>query len=113
MMFLIYTEPLPPGILNRELSNFSANHLFLKWNPPDGNTTLNHYRVVIDGYQQQTLGSTPEIYWLKTLTPGTIYNVTITTISRGGIDLWWNPNETLTAESKPYTDLIEIDASKL
>lgn len=85
-MFLIYTEPLPPGILNRELSNFSANHLFLKWNPPDGNTTLNHYRVVIDGYQQQTLGSTPEIYWHKTLTPGTIYNVTITTISRGGID---------------------------
>lgn len=111
MMLLIYTEPLPPGMVNRELSNFSANHLFLKWNPPDGKTTLNNYKVIIDGYQQQTLGSTPEIYWNKTLTPGTIYNVTITTISRGGIDLWWYSNET--AESKPYTDLIEIDESKL
>lgn len=85
--------------------------MFLKWNPPDGNTTLNNYKVVIDGYQQQTLGSTPEIYWNKTLTPGTIYNVTITTISRGGIYQWWHPYES--AESKPYTDLIEIDASKL
>lgn len=107
--FFIYTEPLPPGILNRELSNFSANHLFLKWNPPNGNTTLKNYRVIIDGYQQQTIGSTPEIHWNKRLTPGTIYNVTITTISQ--YDVWWLRFGS--AESKPYIDWIEIDASKL
>lgn len=104
----IIMEPLPPGRLNRKLSNFSANHLFLKWNSPDGNTTLNHYKVVIDGYQQQTFGNITEIYWNKKLTPGTLYNVTITTVSYG--DAFSGPLYGR-AESKPYIDWIEIDAS--
>lgn len=105
---MIYTEPLPPGKLDRKLSNFSANYLFLKWNPPSGNTTLNHYRVVINGYQQQTFGSVPEIHWNKQLTPGTIYNVTIYTASYG--DLLSGPWHGI-AESKPYVDWIETETS--
>lgn len=91
------------------MSNFSANHLFLKWNPPSGNTTLNHYRVVINGHQQQTFGSVPEIYWNKKLTPGTIYNVTIVAVSYG--DLLSGPWNGL-AESKPFVDWIETDTGK-
>lgn len=103
---MTYTEPLPPGKLNRQMSNFSANHLFLKWNPPGGNTTLNHYRVVINGHQQQTFGIVPEIYWNKQLTPGTIYNVTIIAVSYG--DLYSFPWYR-SAESKPFVDWIETE----
>lgn len=91
------------------MSNFSANHLFLKWNPPGGNTTLNHYRVVINGHQQQTFGSVPEIYWNKKLTPGIIYNVTIVAVSYG--DLFSGPWYG-SAESKPVVDWIETDTGK-
>uniref|UniRef100_A0A8W8NAK6 Uncharacterized protein n=1 Tax=Magallana gigas TaxID=29159 RepID=A0A8W8NAK6_MAGGI len=88
------------------MSNFSANHLFLKWNPPDGNTTLNHYRVVINGDQQQTFGSVSEIYWNKKLTPGTIYNVTIVAVSYGDLlSGLWNG----LAESESFVDWIETD----
>lgn len=91
------------------MSNFSANHLFLKWNPPGGNTTLNHYRVVINGHQQQTFGSVPEIYWNKKLTPGIIYNVTIVAVSYGDLisGPWYG-----SAESKPFVDWIETDTGK-
>lgn len=88
------------------MCNFSANHLFLKWNPPGGNTTLNHYRVVINGYQQQTFGSIPEIYWNKKLTPGTMYKVTIVAVSYG--DLFSGPWYG-SAESKPFVDWIETE----
>lgn len=61
VFFFIYTEPLPPGRLDLALSNFSATHLFLKWNPPDGNLTLNYYKIVVDGHQQQTFGNIPDL----------------------------------------------------
>lgn len=88
------------------MSNFSANHLFLKWNPPGGNTTLNHYRVMINGHQQQTFGSVPEIYWNKKLTPGTMYNVTMVAVSYGDLlsGPWYG-----SAESMPFVDWIETD----
>lgn len=84
--------------------------MFLKWNPPGGNTTLNRYKVVIDGHQQQTFGNIPEIHWNKKLTPGTSYNVTLTTVSYGGI--FSGPSNGI-AESKPHMEKITIDKSKL
>ena len=44
---------------------------------------MNRYRVEIDGYQQITLDSKPEIAWNRLLLPVTQYNVTITAISYG------------------------------
>lgn len=108
--FFNYTEPLPPGRLDLALSNFSATHLFLKWNPPDGNSTLNYYKIVVDGHQQRTFGNIPEIHWNKKLTPGTSYNVTITTVSYGGI--FSGPLIGI-AESNPHIETITIDKSKL
>lgn len=108
--YTLYTEPLPPGRLDLALSNFSATHLFLKWNPPDGNSTLNYYKIVVDGHQQQTFGNIPEIHWNKKLTPGTSYNVTITTVSYGGV--FSGPLNGI-AESNPHIETITIDKSKL
>ena len=42
---------------------------------------MNRYRVEIDGHQQITLDSKPEIDWNQLLLPVTQYNVTITAIS--------------------------------
>lgn len=87
------------------MSNFSSSHLYLSWEPSGQNTFLNHYRVLIDGHQQQTFGSVPEIYWTERLTPGTIYTVTIIAISYG--DIYWHGH----AESEPYSHWIEIEKS--
>ena len=99
-------EPQPPGKIDRKMSNFSSNQLYLRWEPSGQNTFLNHYTVVINGHQQQTFGSVPEIYWTKRLTPGTFYTVTIIAISYGDIfsDSWFG-----TAKSEPYTDWIETE----
>lgn len=78
----------------------------LRWERSGHNTFLNHYRVEIDGHQQQTFGSIPKIYWTKQLTPGARYNVTITAVSYGHLsrDFWYGIKE-----SKPYVDWIETD----
>lgn len=78
----------------------------LRWERSGHNTFLNHYRVEIDGHQQQTFGSIPKIYWTKQLMPGTRYNVTITAVSHGDLSRgpWYE-----TKESKPVEDLIKTD----
>lgn len=78
----------------------------LRWERSGQNTFLNHYRVEIDGHQQQTLGSIPKIYWTKQLTPGARYNVTITAVSYG--DLSERPIYR-TKESEPFEDWIETN----
>ncbi|XP_062605769.1 uncharacterized protein LOC134267580 [Saccostrea cucullata] len=105
----IILEPLSPSKLDRVKSNFSSQHLYLKWEKPAGNTFLSHYLVNINGHEQQTLGNYPEIYWRKGLVPGAMYNVTITGVSHGDImgGPWLG-----TAKSKPYIDWIEVDQIK-
>lgn len=78
----------------------------LRWERSGHNTFLNHYRVEIDGHQQQTFGSIPKIYWTRQLTPGTRYYVTITAVSHGDLSL--GPSYR-TKESKPFEDWIETD----
>ncbi|XP_062609556.1 uncharacterized protein LOC134271356 [Saccostrea cucullata] len=105
----IIIEPLSPRKLDRDKSNFSSQHLYLKWKKPADNTFLSHYLVVINGHEQQTLGNYPEVYWRKGLVPGAMYNVTITAVSHGDImgGPWLG-----TAKSKPYIDWIEVDQIK-
>ncbi|XP_055997755.1 uncharacterized protein LOC125645868 isoform X2 [Ostrea edulis] len=99
-------EPLSPGKIDRAESNFSGDHLYLKWENSGQNTFLNHYKVIINGYQQTTFGRFPEIYWKRGLIPGSIYNVTITAVSYGDDTSGpWSG----TAESDPYLDWIEIE----
>uniref|UniRef100_A0A8W8N5D1 Fibrillin-1 n=1 Tax=Magallana gigas TaxID=29159 RepID=A0A8W8N5D1_MAGGI len=102
-------KPLPPGKIDRKNSIFSPNQLMLRWERSGHNTFLNHYRVEIDGHQQQTFGSIPKIYWTKQLTPGARYNVTITAVSYGYLssDFWYGIKE-----SKPYVDWIETDTGE-
>ncbi|XP_065942276.1 uncharacterized protein [Magallana gigas] len=102
----IILEPLPPGKIDRKNSIFSPNQLMLRWKRSGHNTFLNHYRVEIDGHQQQTFGSIPKIYWTKQLTPGTRYNVTITAVSYGDLSQGTSYE---TKESEPFEDWIETD----
>uniref|UniRef100_A0A8W8N7V2 Fibrillin-1 n=1 Tax=Magallana gigas TaxID=29159 RepID=A0A8W8N7V2_MAGGI len=102
----VYDKPLSPGKIDRKRSIFSPNQLMLRWERSGQNTFLNHYRVEIDGHQQQTFGSIPKIYWTKQLTPGTRYNITITAVSYGSLSRWlWYG----TKESEPFEDWIETD----
>ncbi|XP_065942268.1 uncharacterized protein [Magallana gigas] len=102
----VVMEPLPPGKIDRRRSTFSPNQLMLRWDRSGQNTFLNHYRVEIDGHQQQTFGSIPKIFWTKQLTPGTRYNVTITAVSHG--DIYHGPWSG-TKESETVEDWIETD----
>ncbi|XP_052690973.1 LOW QUALITY PROTEIN: uncharacterized protein LOC128168852 [Crassostrea angulata] len=102
----IILEPLPPGKIDRKNSIFSPNQLMLRWKRSGHNTFLNHYRVEIDGHQQQTFGSIPKIYWTRQLTPGTKYNVTITAVSYGDLS---HGTSYGTKESEPFEDWIETD----
>ena len=89
------------------MSNFSSTNLRLKWKPSGQNTFLNHYRVEIEGHQQQTFGNVSQIYWTKKLSPGAVYNVSIIAVSYG--DESGGPWSGNVAESEPYRDWIEID----
>lgn len=100
------TEPLSPGKIDRRRSTFSPNQLMLRWERSGQNTFLNHYRVEIDGHQQQTYGSIPKIYWTRQLTPGARYNVTITAVSYGYLVSY--PYNGI-KESEPVEDWIEVD----
>lgn len=86
------------------MSNFSSNHLYLRWETSGQNTLLAYYRVIINGHQQQTLSNIPEIHWTKQLLPGRIYNVSIIAVCYSyDIDGAFGYTE-----SEPYTDWIEI-----
>ncbi|XP_062609554.1 uncharacterized protein LOC134271353 [Saccostrea cucullata] len=106
----IVLDLYPPGKIDRKLSNFSANNLYLTWQRPAQNTILNHYKVIINGHQEQTYGSFPQIYWPKKLNPGSIYNVTITAVSYGSIasGIWAGQKE-----SEAFLDWIETDESDI
>ncbi|XP_061182283.1 mucin-like protein [Saccostrea echinata] len=102
----IILDLYPPGKINRRMSNFSANNVYLRWAEAGQNTFLNHYVVTINGYQQQTFGSFPEIYWTRSLTPGSMYNVTIIAVSYGYSSSGpWHG----TKRSEAYIDWIETD----
>lgn len=75
------TEPRKPGRILLSLSNISADGLRLVWEKSDA--FVNRYMVEIDGHQQKTLDSKPEVDWNRLLLPVTQYNVTITAISYG------------------------------
>ncbi|XP_062601606.1 uncharacterized protein LOC134263292 [Saccostrea cucullata] len=76
-------EPLKPGPILRDLSNFSADNLYLRWEKSGKNSFVNRYKVKIGKREQMTKGNVPEIYWKELLLPVTLYNVTITAISYG------------------------------
>ena len=80
-LLILITEPRKPGKVISSLSNFSADGVHLVWEKSDA--FVNRYRVEIDGHNQQTLDSKPEIHWNRLLLPVTQYNVTITAISYG------------------------------
>ena len=105
--YYILTAPVTPGEIDRKISNFSSTNLRLKWEPSGQNTFLNHYRVEIEGHQQQTFGNVSQIYWTKKLSPGAVYNVSIIAVSYG--DEAGGPWSGYLVESEPYRDWIEID----
>ncbi|XP_062579994.1 protein eyes shut homolog, partial [Saccostrea cucullata] len=96
----------PPGKIDQRLSNFSASHLYLRWERSGGNTVVSHYIVIINGHQEQTFGNFPEIYWDRKLNPGSTYNVTIYAVSHGTVFgyPWYGSRN-----SEPVVDWIEID----
>nr|XP_022300335.1 uncharacterized protein LOC111108627 [Crassostrea virginica] len=106
----IVTTPVLPGEIDRKISNFSSTNLRLKWEPSGQNTFLNHYRVEIEGHQQQTFGNVSQIYWTKKLSPGAVYNVSIIAVSYGYEST--GPWSGYLAESEPYRDWIEIDKAE-
>lgn len=78
---LIYfiVEPLSPGAINISGSIFHPEHLHLNWAVPAMNTSVDMYRITIDGHSFNS--SRNFIDWPKRLEPGTKYNVTIHAIS--------------------------------
>lgn len=75
-------EPLSPGAINTIESNFHPEHLHLNWAVPAMNTSVNRYKVTIDGYSNNCPNNFYD--WPRRLEPGTKYNVTIKAVS------WWN-----------------------
>lgn len=89
-------EPLPPGAINISGSIFHPEHLHLNWAVPAMNTSVNRYKVTIDGYSNNCPNNFYD--WPRRLEPGTKYNVTIKAVS------WWNRN--FEKESDPYYEEI-------
>lgn len=78
----IILDPTQPGAIIRSQSNFSADHLYLKWEK-SSTSFVNRYKVTVGDQTQYTRGYVPEIQWNSLLMPLTVYKVTITAISYG------------------------------
>lgn len=72
-------EPLSPGAINISGSIFHPEHLHLNWAVPEMNTSVDRYRITIDGHSFNC--SSNVIDWPERLEPGTKYNVTIQAVS--------------------------------
>ncbi|XP_062579175.1 uncharacterized protein LOC134241103 [Saccostrea cucullata] len=77
--WIFIVEPLPPGPLDSNASNFHPEHLFLEWTVPGNNTLVRYYRVTIDLFYDYTKYN--NITWQQRLEPGRNYTVTIVTMS--------------------------------
>ena len=71
---------MPPGAIKKSESNFSHDHLQIKWTAPT-NTFVTKYEVTINGSAQETGNNSPLINFNKELIPGKYYAVSIVTIS--------------------------------
>lgn len=73
-LLLIITDPLPPGPIDSNTSNFHPQTLFLRW--PKNNYKEAWYRIIMNGYSEYVYST--EIQWSRPLEPDTSYPVHIT-----------------------------------
>ena len=76
----MFVEPLPPGAIDRNASDFHPEKLHLKWTAPGNRTHVDRYDVSIDGhYYAHTSNNEMGIHRLE---PGRIYNISIVNFTR-------------------------------
>ncbi|XP_055997519.1 uncharacterized protein LOC125645547 isoform X2 [Ostrea edulis] len=93
----LVVEPLPPGAIDRNTSNFHPENLHLKWTAPGNKTYVDRYQINIDGYNYYS--SSTETSISRRLEPGRNYTVTIVAES------WYR--YTYQRRSEPYIEEIE------
>lgn len=76
---ICYLEPLPPGPIDINASDFHPEHLYISWEKPANDTRVEYYYVTIDGYRYHTENNAPNIHWPRRLRPGKNYTVSIQT----------------------------------
>lgn len=85
LLFLI-VAPLPPGPIERNVSNFHPEKLHLKWTVPINNTRVDSYYITISDQHSTIITSYPSSNDLEVSTrlqPGTNYTVTLYAKSYG------------------------------
>lgn len=78
--------PLPPGPIDRNVSNFHPEKLHLKWAVPINNTRVDFYYITISDQHSTIITSYPSSNDLEVsgrFQPGTNYTVTLYAISYG------------------------------
>ncbi|XP_055997522.1 uncharacterized protein LOC125648181 [Ostrea edulis] len=93
----LVVEPLPPGAIDRNTSNFHPEKLHLKWTAPENRTRVDRYRINIGGYNYYS--SSTETPISRRLEPGRNYTVTIVAES-------WH-RYSYRRSSKPYVEEIK------
>ena len=99
-------EPMPPGQIIENESNFGYDNISIKWTAPE-NTSVTKYEVTIEGtnYKQETTNSNPSIsFGVTSLVPGKHYNVQIVTVS--------GTTESDVKRSSPYVKQIRITPTR-
>lgn len=79
-MLLIITDPVPPGPLDSNTSNFHPQKIVLRW--PKDNYKDIRYSIFINGITEYTYST--EIHWPRDLEPDTSYTVQLT------VYCWYN-----------------------
>ncbi|XP_062609553.1 uncharacterized protein LOC134271352 [Saccostrea cucullata] len=97
----LVVDPLPPGPLDVNASDFHPERLYLKWAVPKNNTYVDRYRVDINGagYHGYNYPYSNIYTWPERLEPGENYSVTIRARS------WYN--NYFEKESTGYIEQIE------
>jgi hypothetical protein len=93
----LFVDPLPPGAIDTNASNFHPEKLYLKWTAPGNSTFVDRYTIYIDGNTWTTW--TNEGHFSYRLEPGRNYTVKIVAES------WYSYS--YGRRSKPYTEQIE------
>lgn len=79
MNIVCYVEPLPPGPIDRNFSDFHPEHLYISWEKPANDTRVSEYYVTIDEWSGWTGSNAPNKHWPRRLRPGGNYTVSIKT----------------------------------
>ena len=79
MKIVCYVEPLPPGPIDRNSSDFHPEHLYISWEKPANDTCVSGYYVTIDEWSGWTGSNAPNKHWPRRLRPGENYTVSIRT----------------------------------